>query len=165
MPAPSWLPDTVEYSSYGSNWHDFNDDIYDVFCQDFVHHTVYLNRKRVKISRVEIQGKVEGFWKLISDNFNTPREKICIERSQRIPWVKPIIENASDGSVTVYRDERKKKGHARRTYTVLWLEELDYKVVLREHPNHFFLVSSHFSNWPHSRRRQERERDDYFNSL
>ena len=162
---PDWLPDPIMYSDYGGDFQRFIDDIHSEFCNDFVRSGIQFRNKNINIKMENINGKEETFWKVISEKFNTPQECIDFRRCELIKWIGAIILNAdSSPDIVIYKVKRRKKSHSEMR-TVLWLEKVDFKVILREHHTHFFLVSAHKSEWEHTRENQENERDSYFRSI
>lgn len=86
----------------------------------------------------------EGFWHLISrEEARTGERRFDPRRAERLPWCGPVISNADDPAVLVWDFV---EGHGRlRTY--LWLEHLDYLVILESKQMRIgmvmFLVTAH----------------------
>jgi hypothetical protein len=72
-----------------------------------------------------------------------------------------MIEHAPDKSLSVWKDERKKPGKPRQTRVLIWLESLDYLVVLAERPRAMILVTAYCTDIESHRDKLRKERDEY----
>jgi len=154
---PQWLPKELCYASYGGNWDKFLSALYDIFLTDFKHlKAKYEGRTVVYDSRIEY-GKEKAFWHLIQrDDFSTRQKLPDIRRCERIPWPKPIIENSVDTRVSVWGKRIK-----REVRTHIWLEALDYIVVLSEKPKVVVIVTAYCTDIESQRRKLRKDRDKF----
>ena len=56
----------------------------------------------------------------------------------------------------------KKPGRPRQTRVLIWLENLDYIVVLAERPREMILVTAYCTDIKSQRKKLEKERDEYY---
>ena len=157
MHRPSWLPAELCYADYQGNWDNFISAVYDTFSKDFKQSDArYEGHKIVYDSRIEF-GKEVGFWHLVQkENIRTRERLPDIRRCERISWPRPIIDYSKEASVSVW-----KKDINRETRIHIWLEALDYIVVLSEKPKVVVLVTAFCINYESYRRKLRRDRDNY----
>lgn len=151
--APSWLPAPLTYTG---NWDDFLRETYSVFENDFKSYPrpTFTGLAIFHDKRVIDSDKEEGFWHLASRiDRKTGQRLPDKERMQRIPWVKAIIENAHDESVTVFDYLE----GSRKTRTYLWLRNQDYVVILEKKRNVALLVTAYIIDNDYTRRKLERK--------
>jgi hypothetical protein len=73
-----------------------------------------------------------------------------------------MIEHSTDTSLSVWKNERKKPGRSRQTRVLIWLENLDYIVVLAERPREMILVTAYCTDIKSQRKKLEKERSEYY---
>lgn len=129
MPAlPDWLPDLVPFSDYGGDWRAYLDALYVFFSRDFIDSKPSFRGVRLGLKRHPIiDGKEATFWHMISEGSEESERLPDMRRCERIRWPRPIIENADDRVVKIWRESR--KGDVR---IHLWFESAEYLVVLNE---------------------------------
>jgi len=163
MTKPSWLPDALRYSDFGGDWERFLDAIYQIFERDFKQSSPsYEGRTVVHDTKIE-DGKEAGFWHIIQKADVAVGERLPdLRRCERIPWPRPMIEHSTDTSLSVWKNERKKPDRPRQTRVLIWLENLDYIVVLAERPREMILVTAYCTDIKSQRKKLEKERDEYY---
>ena len=154
----SWLPEPLQYSDFGGDWDKFLSAIYGVFQRDFKQcRPSYGGRPVVHNTHIE-HGKEKGFWHLIQRDAPDAYDRLPdLRRCERITWAKPIIENSSDQAISIW----KKTVRRRRTRVLIWVEALNYLVVLEERSSAFFLVTAYCTDIESHRRRLRNERNNY----
>ncbi len=94
--------------------------------------TVHLNM------RPFAEGMPEAFWHLVGKG---DHRQIDEERASRMPWFRPLLEQAQDSAVYRWESEGTRKNQICR---YLWLHEHDYFVVLAPgRQGGMFLVTAH----------------------
>ncbi|MFC2032805.1 hypothetical protein ACFLUS_05600 [Chloroflexota bacterium] len=158
--SPSWLPPALKYANYKGDWTQFLRVIYSIFEQDFK--KTNIQYEGVKLSfdaRIE-NGKEMVFWHLIQrDNDKLDDRLPDFRRCERIPWPKPIIEHPHESSVSVWENTRKKQ-----IRILMWLEALDYLVVLGKRPKEIILITAYCTDIESQRRKIIKERDAFLNA-
>ena len=154
---PPWLPKALCYADYKGNWERFISDVYSIFLNDFKHSRInYAGRTIVYDSTIEF-GKEKTFWHLVQrQDFNVKERLPDIRRCERIPWPRPIIEHSNDNIISMWKKEIK-----RQIRIHIWLEALDYIVVLAEMPRVVVLVTAFCTDIESQRRKLIKDRDNY----
>lgn len=154
---PDWLPEALRYSDFGGDWDRFLKVVYGVFQRDFKQSRPCFQGRPVAFdSRIEA-GKEAAFWHIVCrDDRRTRKREVDIRRCERIPWPRPLIEHPADSAVAVWRNERKGQ-----TRILIWLEGLDYLVVLADRRNAVVLVTAYCTDIESQRRKLRKERDEY----
>lgn len=162
MTNPAWLPEIIEYGAFDGEWDKFLSAVYEVFERDFKRSRPVFNGQPVAHdSRME-GGREASFWHITSrDDPRTGAREPDVRRCERIPWPKPLIENATWPSASVWRNERKKPNEKKQTRVLIWLEELDYIVVLAEKRWGMVLVTAYCTDIESHREKLRKERDEY----
>jgi len=160
---PSWLPDALRYSDFDGDWARFLAAVYQVFERDFKQsRPSYEGRIVVHDARVE-DGKEAGFWHMTCRyEARTHAREVDLRRCERIPWPRPMIEHSTDRSLSVWKTERKKSGSPRQIRVLIWLESLDYVVVLAERPRAMILVTAYCTDIESHKDKLRKERDEYY---
>jgi len=73
-----------------------------------------------------------------------------------------MIENSTGKAVSVWSNKRIRKKGARQTRILIWLEDLDYLVVLSEMRTVTVLVTAYCTDSKSQRRKLRKERDEYY---
>ena len=137
--------------------------VYQVFELDFKQsRPSYEGRTVVHDTRIE-DGKEAGFWHMICRyEARTHAREMDLRRCERIPWPRPMIGHSTDKSLSVWRSERKKPSRSRQTRVLIWLENLDYVVVLAERPRAMILVTAYCTDIESHKEKLRKERDEYY---
>jgi len=161
--APEWLPAVLRYSDFDGDYDRFLVAVYEVFERDFKQSRPhYHNRPITYDSRIE-DGKEAAFWHITSSfDPSTGNRELDLRRAERIPWPKPVIENCTEKAISVWRNERIREKGARQTRILIWLEGLDYLVVLAEMVHVTVLVTAYCTDIESQRRKLRKERDEYY---
>ena len=159
---PPWLPKELRYADYKGDWDKFLEAIYGIFECDFKHSCPkYKGLPLFYDSRMEA-GKEAAFWHLIQRHDCRAQDRVPdLRRCERIPWPKPIIEHPTDKAMSLWKNERKSPKGGRQTRVLLWLEKLDYIVVLAERPKETILITAYCTDIKSQREKLIKERDEY----
>jgi hypothetical protein len=154
---PDWLPKALRYEDFKGDWDKFLETVYSIFERDFKKtRPKYDGRPITYDSKIE-NGKEAAFWHVTSSVDLVTGDRVPdIKRCERIPWPRPIIEHPSDKAISVWKVKQR-----RESRVLLWLEELDYLVVLAEKPRAVVLVTAYCTDREHTRVKLQKERDKY----
>jgi len=128
--APSWLPELIPVSG---EYHEVVARLYAIFEADFKTAGLKLGPLHVWWDKRVLPGEEyeEGFWHLITRTDRTTGDRLHDpRRAERLPWCGPTICHHADPAVTAW-DYREAKSNVR---TYLWLEQLDYVIILEKRP-------------------------------
>jgi hypothetical protein len=160
MAKPAWLPDEL---TYDGNWEEFIECVYQVFKKDFMQTQPSYQGYIVTCDTKIIDGKEVGFWHIVQREDYKLKERLPdLRRCCRISWPKPIIENNLDPALSVWCVYRKKPGSPRQKRVLIWLEELDYLVVLAERKHVIVLVTAYCTDIESHKNKLRKERDAYY---
>ncbi|MDY0151265.1 MAG: hypothetical protein RBS43_03210 [Candidatus Cloacimonas sp.] len=139
----------VPFSNYKGDWVAYNEAIYSFFYEDFIDEYPKYRMQDVGIKVWTIEdGKAGTFWHITSEEpKHTPRgyqrhgRIPDFKRSERVRWIREIIENPTDPNVKRWIE--KIKGQDRHH---LWYKD-EFLVVLGVHPNYpyYRLVTSFYT--------------------
>jgi|WetSurMetagenome_2_1015567.scaffolds.fasta_scaffold182708_2 hypothetical protein len=159
MDKPQWLPDTLHFDG---NWEEFITGVYHIFERDFKLSKPKFGTLPVNHDSRIIDGREAGFWHIVQKDDPLANERLPdIGRCEHIPWPKPIIENSSDKTISVWKIEKKKPGSPRQTRVYIWLEDFDYLIALRERPQEMILITAFCVGHESYKRKLRQERDNY----
>lgn len=127
---PAWLPAMHPMSPWSE---DVMEALYSIFCRDFVHNAVSYSGHRVWFFPETERGKELIFWHLVEreDPPGSGNRLPDFRRAERLPWARPMLDHIADPEVKAW-DYEEGKGDIR---TYVWLEDLDYVVVMKRYPN------------------------------
>ena len=152
--APEWLPDTIGLADHAGDWGRLLDALHGVFRRDFVNSRPYFDGLPVVHDSRKERGKEQAFWHIIEGEDEAGGDRIPQSaRWGRIAWVRPTIENRNDPVVSVWRSRRGK--HDR---VLLWLEDLEYLVVLEDRKKVMVLVTAYTTDRDHTKRKLRKDR-------
>lgn len=156
--SPDWLPPLVLFSEYNGNWELYLDALYAWFKQDFIDSKPVFQGKRLRLKRYPLsQGKEATFWHMTSEGSDEESRIPDFRRCERIRWPKPVIENDSDPTVKVWRNQR-----GREKRICLWLVQENYLVVLADRDEYILPWTAYLVEKPHQQRKLEREFEEYW---
>jgi hypothetical protein len=154
---PDWLPPMIRVNG---DWKQVLAGLYTIFEKDFKQTKCKFGSAEVWWDRRILENECyeEGFWHLITRiNKKTKERLFDPRRAERLPWCAPVIANANDKRVKVW-DFREGKGDIR---SYLWLEELDYVVILTKRKLRFgdaiFLITAYYVDGDYQRRVLQRK--------
>ena len=150
---PDWLPEALRYEDFGGDWEKFFATVYEVFERDFKHSTPNFRWKPLIYDSTIEDGKEVAFWHVTTSSDEATGERLPdFRRSERISWLRPVIEHPDDKALKVWKNKR-----GAQTHILLWLEELDYLIVLRETRRRAALVTAIYIDDNHRRRKLREE--------
>jgi len=162
---PEWLPDMAQVSSW---CHGGTDDTYEmlygIFCRDIKNHSLKYNGHNVWFFNEIEDGKEAIFWHLTSRKQKTrrvprrqrrfykedeiPAQRLPdLRRSERLPWVRSIIENYEKNEILAW-DYEEGNGSVK---TYVWLKNYDFVVIMKKYrDNRRRLVTSFYIDSEHT---------------
>jgi len=153
-----WLPAIVAVDGV---WEGVPSRLYQIFELDFKMTRRYFDSLPVWWDRTYLPGECyeEGFWHLITKNIHRTGERLFEpRRAERLPWCGPTVSNSHHQVVKVF-DYR--EGRKRRLRTYIWLEPLDYAIILERKQMRLgrvaFLITAFYIDGESGRRRLQRK--------
>jgi len=157
---PAWLPPLMELAAYGGNWQQYIDAVYAVFYGDFIARRARYGSREILFLGYDgqlLDGKERRFWHCVTEG-NIEEDRVPdLRRCERVPWMRPVIENASDVPVDVWVEDQGRKGLRPH----LWVNE-EYLIVLeRLWKGDFRLITTFHTLEDHQVRKYRRRRDEW----
>jgi hypothetical protein len=146
---PNWLPESLNLSLWTEQTYDI---LYRIFEEDFIQSRPIYNGLSVWYFPEKEDGKELIFWHLTSR-----REKYAggervpdLRRSERLPWVKPTINNSNEPEALAW-DYEEGDGSIK---TYVWLKDLSYVVIMKKYKDESRrLITSYYLDYPHEERK------------
>lgn len=158
---PAWLPEELHHSDYEGDWDRFLADVYAVFERDFKQSLPVFQGYSINFDKRIQNGKEAAFWHIIQREDLKTHEKLPdFKRCERISWVRSLIEHSSDSTVSVWENNREGK-----TSVLIWLQQLDYLVIMRKRPTVIILVTGYCTDITSMREKLIKERDEYYQKM
>jgi hypothetical protein len=135
-----FLPNSIKFDGNWNSPDGYVDKLYIIFKNDFLLRSLTFGKSVVKVNRqIKFDQKEESFWHLITRQDKNHGER-CLEirRAERLPWIRPMIINYTTQFIKYWR--HLEDNNLIRHY--LWLEQMDYIVILEEKRMHMFLVTA-----------------------
>ncbi len=154
---PQWLPELVLFADYDGEWEPYLEALYSCFRKDFIETKPFFIGQRIGLKRYPLErGKEATFWHLISEGFNETERLPDFKRCERIRWPSPIIEHADENVIKVWRNKRRSEKRI-----LLWLEKLEYLVVLAERKGYILPWTAYIVKEEHKKRKLLKEYETY----
>lgn len=140
---PDFLPPMINLDG---SYEEIIERLYQVFRKDFIEsRTQHLGRNVTFNGVIDefSQGKVEGFWHVITrDDATKTNRLIDYRRAKRLPWAKPLMENPYHEEIKFffYQEGDPRKGI--RHY--IWLEDYNYVVILQRKKSYYVWVTAFY---------------------
>jgi len=143
---PEWLPEKTNVNPWTEDTYEM---LYEIFCRDIRDYDLRYIGNNVWIFQDIEDGKEKIFWHLITRDVK--REKIPrrkrklysegqtdteterlpdLRRCERLPWIKPFIEHASEPDVLSWDYEE--GDQTIKTY--IWIKDYDFVVIMKRYP-------------------------------
>ena len=157
---PDWLPSLVLLGDYGGNWDAYLDAIYAWFKQDFIDNKPTFRGRRLGLKRHPlVHGKEATFWHMTSEGSDESNRIPDLRRCERIRWPKPVIEHADDRKIKCWVSVKRNENRIH-----IWLEELDYVVVLADRKGYILPWTAFLVTREHTRAKLRKEYEAYLKS-
>jgi len=105
----------------------------------------------------ESQGKAATFWHIISEGNIEENRLPDMRRCERIRWPRPVIEHSHENGVKVWKNIR-----GREIRICLWLESLEYLVILADRKDYVLLWTAYMVDKDHRRQKLQKEFEEYW---
>jgi hypothetical protein len=144
----------LRYSDFDGDWEKFLATVYQIFERDFKQSRPSYRGLPLDYDSRSEEGKEAVFWHLTSRyDKKTGNREMDLRRCERMPWPSPIIERSQDKQLSVWKNKRGKE-----IRILLWLEAMDYLVVLKESRHTVILVTAYCTDRDHTRDKLRSER-------
>lgn len=154
------LPEIIELSQYGGNFHAYLEAIYELFKRDFIdskptYRGVRLGLKRYPLS----QDKEATFWHMTSTGEDEATREPDLRRLERIQWPAPMINNSEHPYLKVWENTRGNK-----TNILIFHEKENYLVVLRKVKDYILPWTAYLIEYSSHKRKLLEEYEMYIKS-
>jgi len=167
---PEWLPEKVCVDPWTAETYNV---LYGIFCRDIRGTDIYYRGYSVWIFREIDDGREKIFWHLTTREVKPtpiprrkrrfyPKDQTHIKgdrypdfrRCERLPWVKPLIENPGESEIVDWDYEE----GDRTIRTYVWLKDHDFVVIMKKYPdNKRRLITSFYVDQSYKRKDFERK--------
>lgn len=146
-----WLPELIEFN--GSNWEEYQNKIYQIFLNDFIHTFPIYEGKKVQIRRhPTYNGKEESFFHITGGHEDKNVDRVPdLRRCERIKWPRKFIDNYLCTCPSHCNNFKIWKNNYKGNYRVNFLNEKEkYLVVIEVRKKYCLLITAFYLNWPHA---------------
>lgn len=152
---PDWLPEMFPVNPWTEKSYD---SLYVVFRRDFINNQPNYRGYVVFIFPEQEDGKEKIFWHLTSrDDKETGERLPDLRRSERLPWVRPMIDNTLQPEVWDW-DYEEGDGTIK---TYVWLKDFDFVVILKKYDNgNRRLVTSFWLEYSNTKKKMQEKYDN-----
>ena len=151
-PLPDWLPSMVSVTPWTSKTFEM---LYEIFKRNFKISQPLFEGVPVWTFPEKDSGKEVIFWHLTHRQDEETGERLPDpRRSERLPWVRKMIENARKDEILVW-DYMEAKGTVN---TYIWLKDYNFLVLMKKYPDgRRRLLTSFYIDYPNYRRKLEKK--------
>lgn len=131
-------------------WESILEFLYDIFERDFVQNVLLMGTMKIVFDRkIGDEGKMNGFWHLITKKMEEGDRLYDPRRAERLHWNRPTIEHHDNPIIREF-DYLEGNGTIRR---YLWIESCDFCVVLepKEEKHLCILITAFYVDHPYKR--------------
>lgn len=122
------LPELIELSEFGGEFHSYLEVVYRSFKQDFIDKRPVFRGVRLGLKKHPLfQDKEATFWHITSEGKDEVSRNPDIRRMERIKWPAPMISQSEHPYLKVWENTRGNK-----TNILIFHEDEEYLVVLRK---------------------------------
>lgn len=148
MSVPEWLPDLFPVNPWEPGTYD---ELYRLFERDFKQTQPVYDGHAVWYFREMDDGRETIFWHLTTRDDKTVGERLPDpRRSERLPWVRPMLEHPEKPEVLAW-DHEEGDGSIK---TYVWLEGYDFVVILKKYPDgRRRLITSYWVEYENTKRK------------
>jgi hypothetical protein len=149
---PSWLPPMVCVNPWTVETFE---TLYEVFKRDFkATQPAYAGQPVWTFSDMD-SGREVVFWHLTHRQDKVTGGRLPdLRRSERLPWVRKMIDNAKKPEILAW-DYKEGKGTVN---TYIWLKDYDFLVLMKKYPDgRRRLLTSFYVDYPNYRRKLEKK--------
>lgn len=152
---PAWLPDLFPVNPWSAGTYEA---LYQIFCRDLKDSRPMYRGVEVWFFLEEEDGKEKLFWHLSSRDDKATGERLPdLRRSERLPWVRPMIDQPNQPEVLDW-DFEEADGTVK---TYVWLRDHDFVVIMKKYPNqNRRLITSFWIEHGNTRRKMQKKHDN-----
>ena len=156
----SWLPKLFEYDEL-IPFEDYYEQVYEIFKKDFMESRPILNNKNIGLQKEPIvNGKPQTFHHMTTEDITNKdgsiTRSIAKDRCERIAWNRAIIESNYSG-LKIFKEKRSNN----RKNLVIWFEEKDFVIILREAPTYYVFITSYPIKYKHKKKQLQKSYEKY----
>ncbi len=155
MTKPAWLPEMLNVNPWTETTYDA---LYQLFCDTLKNSRPVYRGAEVWFFLDMEDGKEKIFWHLTSrDDKETGERLPDLRRSERLPWVRPMIDQPDQSDVLDW-DFEEGDGTIK---TYIWLKEYDFVVIMKKYPDeNRRLITSFWIEYNNTRRKMQKKYDN-----
>ena len=154
------LPDIITLEEFGGNFSAYFEAVYKIFKNDFVESRPVFEGKRIGLKmHPYIDGKEYTFYHFTHDGDIETERIPNLRRLERIPFPRPIIENAAHPYLKVWRNKR-----GRSNRILIFHENESYLVVLEDRDEYILPWTAYLVEENHRRQKLIAEFHAYKNA-
>lgn len=154
------LPDRLCYAEFGGNILAFIETAYQIFKRDFVDTKPLFEGKPIALKKFPlVAGRECTFYHITQEGDNEAERDFSIERTECIPFPRPIIDNINHPYLKVWSNIRKGKERI-----LIFHEEESYLVVLEKRDGYTLFWTAYPVTYEHNYRKLMAEYDAYIKS-
>ncbi|OFZ53762.1 MAG: hypothetical protein A2428_09295 [Bdellovibrionales bacterium RIFOXYC1_FULL_54_43] len=163
MTPTSWLPPLILAEHFDNDWIRFDRAVYDRFLKDLIHSCPQFRLKRFSINKThKIDGREAIFWHLVSEGPIEKDRTMDPRRWERVPWIKPLIEEFPEARIRAWTNTRPhKKGGGPEKRIVLAPTDFSYIVVFADKETYALLISAYAIEYEWRKEKLKREYQDW----
>ncbi|MBT2558799.1 hypothetical protein J7E24_13460 [Hymenobacter sp. ISL-91] len=158
------LPECLYLSDFSGNFQDYISAVYEVFCKDFVDSRPKFRGKRLALKKYPITDGWEAtFYHLTHEGEDEQNRTPCMQRCERIPWLRMAIEQCDSLGLKVWPQTRKGK-----TRICIWVElehQPDHFIILDDRGDYILLWTAYPLTYKHQKEKKRKEYGDYIKTL
>jgi hypothetical protein len=130
------LPNTIQFDSSSETKDDYLKRLYEIFTKDFyIDKVTFLGKRVLPEKYPEIDNRVGSFNHITK--FDKSSSKLDFNRSKKIPWLAPILNNSTDPSIKCWETKVKKD-----TRVNVWYEPGSFHIVLQPKGEFYYLITA-----------------------
>ena len=151
------LPELILLEDYGGNFNDYFEACYEVFFNDFIKNKPVFEGTRLGLKKHPlVGGKAYTFYHFTHSGSDEQNREPDIRRMERISFPGPMINEAQNGYLKVWRKKIKGKNRI-----LILHEDEDYLVVLDDRGNYILPWTAFLITYPNKKRRLLKEYEHY----
>ncbi len=151
------LPEIIELSQYGGDFHLYLEAVYQLFKRAFINNRPTYRGVRLGLKRYPLsQGKEATFWHMTSTGEDEATRLPDLRRLERIQWPAPMINQSEHTYLKVWENTRGNK-----TNILIFHEKESYLVVLRKAKDYILPWTAYLIEYPSRKRKLLEEYEAY----
>jgi hypothetical protein len=154
------LPDLIELSEFGGDFHKYLEAVYECFKQDFIAKRPVFRGVRLGLKKYPLsQDKEATFWHMTSEGEDEATREPDLRRMERIKWPAPMINQSEHPYLKVWENTRGNK-----TNVLIFHEDEGYLVVLRKAKDYILPWTAYLVTYKSRKEKLLKEYEAYIKS-